>query len=209
MKLDIKNIDVEFKNKSIVQDACISVKEGEFVGIIGPNGSGKSTLLKTVYRIYKPKLGTIYLDGKNIFTMPIKDMATKLGVVSQFNHIAFDIKVEDMVLMGRNPHKKMLEKDNEYDYKIVREMLEKVDMIQYANRSFSTLSGGEKQRVLLARALAQQVEFLTFLIHLQLFSSYLLSISLRAKNTIIISDVIIFKSTVVRPKVIAKYIVPW
>lgn len=145
MKLDIKNIDVEFKNKSIVQDACISVKEGEFVGIIGPNGSGKSTLLKTVYRIYKPKLGTIYLDGKNIFTMPIKDMATKLGVVSQFNHIAFDIKVEDMVLMGRNPHKKMLEKDNEYDYKIVREMLEKVDMIQYANRSFSTLSGGENK----------------------------------------------------------------
>ncbi|ENK1243763.1 ABC transporter ATP-binding protein [Clostridium botulinum] len=160
MKLDIKNINVEFKNKSVVQDACISVKKGEFVGIIGPNGSGKSTLLKTVYRIYKPKLGTIYLEGKNIFTIPIKDMATKLGVVSQFNHVAFDIKVEDMVLMGRSPHKKMLEKDNEYDYKIVREMLEKVDMIQYAKRSFSTLSGGEKQRVLLARALAQQVELL-------------------------------------------------
>lgn len=130
------------------------------MGLIGPNGSGKSTLLKTIYRICKPKSGVIYLDGKNLLTMPIKDMACELGVVSQFNHIAFDIKVEDMVLMGRSPHKKMLEQDNEQDYKIAREMLEKVDMLNYAKRSFSTLSGGEKQRVLLARTLAQQVKLL-------------------------------------------------
>lgn len=160
MKLSIENIDVTLGNKLIVQDACIKVNKGEFVGLIGPNGSGKSTLLKTVYRVCKPKSGVMYLDGKNLFTMTIKDMACELGVVSQFNNVAFDIKVEDMVLMGRSPHKKMLEQDNEDDYKIVREMLHKVDMIHYAKRSFSTLSGGEKQRVLLARALAQKVELL-------------------------------------------------
>lgn len=160
MKLSIENIDVTLGNKLIVQDACIKVNKGEFVGLIGPNGSGKSTLLKTVYRVCKPKSGVMYLDGKNLLTMTIKDMACELGVVSQFNNVAFDIKVEDMVLMGRSPHKKMLEQDNEDDYKIVREMLHKVDMIHYAKRSFSTLSGGEKQRVLLARALAQKVELL-------------------------------------------------
>lgn len=160
MKLSVENINVELGNKKIVHNACITVNKGEFVGLIGPNGSGKSTLLKTIYRICKPKSGAIYFDGKNLLTMPIKDMARELGVVSQFNHIAFDIKVEDMVLMGRSPHKKMLEQDNEQDYKIAREMLEKVDMLNYAKRSFSTLSGGEKQRVLLARTLAQQVELL-------------------------------------------------
>ncbi|RXM72586.1 ABC transporter ATP-binding protein [Clostridium tetani] len=160
MKLSVENINVELGNKKIVHNACITVNKGEFVGLIGPNGSGKSTLLKTIYRSCKPKSGAIYLDGKNLLTMPIKDMARELGVVSQFNHIAFDIKVEDMVLMGRSPHKKMLEQDNEQDYKIAREMLEKVDMLNYAKRSFSTLSGGEKQRVLLARTLAQQVKLL-------------------------------------------------
>lgn len=160
MKLSIENIDVALGNKTIVQDVSIKVNKGEFVGLIGPNGSGKSTLLKTIYRICKPKSGIIYIDDKNLFTMPIKDMARELGVVSQFNNVAFEIKVEDMVLMGRTPHKKMLENDNEYDYKIVKEMLYKVDMLHCAKRSFSTLSGGEKQRVLLARALAQQVELL-------------------------------------------------
>ena len=160
MKLSIENIDVALGNKKVVHDACIKVNKGEVVGLIGPNGSGKSTLLKTIYRICKPKSGVIYLDGKNLLTMPIKDMACELGAVSQFNHIAFDIKVEDMVLMGRSPHKKMLEQDNEQDYKIAREMLDKVDMLNYAKRSFSTLSGGEKQRVLLARTLAQQVKLL-------------------------------------------------
>ncbi|QBD86942.1 ABC transporter ATP-binding protein [Clostridium tetani] len=160
MKLSVENINVQLGNKKIVHNACITVNKGEFVGLIGPNGSGKSTLLKTIYRICKPESGAIYLDGKNLLTMPIKDMACELGVVSQFNHIAFDIKVEDMVLMGRSPHKKMLEQDNEQDYKIAREMLEKVDMLNYAKRSFSTLSGGEKQRVLLARTLAQQVKLL-------------------------------------------------
>ena len=160
MKLSIENIDVALGNKKVVHDACIKVNKGEVVGLIGTNGSGKSTLLKTIYRICKPKSGVIYLDGKNLLTMPIKDMACELGAVSQFNHIAFDIKVEDMVLMGRSPHKKMLEQDNEQDYKIAREMLDKVDMLNYAQRSFSTLSGGEKQRVLLARTLAQQVKLL-------------------------------------------------
>ncbi|MCR1974285.1 ABC transporter ATP-binding protein [Clostridium sporogenes] len=160
MKLNIENVNVLLGKKNIVKDACVNVHKGEFIAVIGPNGSGKSTLLKTIYHVCSPKSGVIYLDGKNLLTMPAKNMACELSVVSQFNNVAFDIKVEDMVLMGRTPHKKMLEQDNENDYRIVRKMLEKVDMLNYAKRSFSTLSGGEKQRVLLARALAQQVELI-------------------------------------------------
>lgn len=160
MKLNVEGLYVELDNKSIVENAKFNVEKGEFVGLIGPNGSGKSTLLKTIYRIYKPAKGIMYIDNKNLNKISVKDMARELGVVGQFNNVAFDIKVQDMVLIGRSPHKSMLEMDTEEDYKITRESLEKVDMLEYANRSFSTLSGGEKQRVLLARALAQKVDLL-------------------------------------------------
>ena len=83
-----------------------------------------------------------------------------MGVVSQFNNLAFDFTVEDMVLMGRAPHKKAFEKDTEEDYAIAHEALRKVDMMDFKDRSFLTLSGGEKQRIILARTLAQQVEML-------------------------------------------------
>ena len=90
----------------------------------------------------------------------IKETARRMGVVSQFNNLAFDFTVEEMVLMGRAPHKKPFAKDTEEDYRIAHEALKKVDMLSFKERSFMTLSGGEKQRILLARTLAQQVEML-------------------------------------------------
>lgn len=160
MKLNTENLNVELDNKAIVNDVSINIEKGEFVGIIGPNGSGKSTLLKTIYRIYKPKSGVIYLNGKDLSNISTKNVAKELGVLGQFNNISFDIKVKDIVLMGRTPHKNFLEGDSAKDYKIVKDSLEKVNMLEYYERSFSNLSGGEKQRVLLARALAQKVDLL-------------------------------------------------
>ena len=136
----------------------ISVDSGnkELVGIIGPNGSGKSTLLKCIYRVLKADSGAVYLDGDELYSMNAKSSAKKMAVVAQHNYYNFDFSVREVVLMGRAPHKKALERDNAKDYQIVEEALQRVQMEQFADRSFSTLSGGEQQRVILARALAQQ-----------------------------------------------------
>lgn len=128
----------------------------EFVGLIGPNGSGKSTLLKCIYRILQPDQGAVYLDGKELHTIRVRDSARKMAVVAQHNHYNFDFTVQEIVMMGRTPHKKALEWDHAEDHEIVKEALQTVGMWEFADRSFSTLSGGEQQRVILARALAQQ-----------------------------------------------------
>ncbi|MBZ9634002.1 ABC transporter ATP-binding protein [Clostridium sp. FP1] len=160
--MELKTIDVEayLGGSHILKGLSIHAKEKEFVGIIGPNGSGKSTLLKCVYRILRPSTGAVFLDDKNIKGFSMKESAKKMAVVSQHNNYNFDFTVSDMVLMGRAPHKKFIEKDNAQDYKIMKESLEKVGMTDYAKRSFSSLSGGEKQRIILARALAQKTECL-------------------------------------------------
>ena len=154
--IDTDNISVTLSKKRIVDEICIHVDEGEFVGVIGPNGSGKSTLLKTIYRILKPTDGNVIINGRNLRDMSLRESALQESVVAQHNHYNFDFKVKEIVMMGRSPHKKMMELDNETDHQIVNDAIRKVDMTFFANRDFYTLSGGEQQRIILARALAQQ-----------------------------------------------------
>lgn len=160
MNLELKNINVELEKLHIIKNVSLDVSNGDFVGIIGPNGSGKSTLLRTIYRITKPSSGNIFLDNKDFNDIKLSESAKKLGVVGQFNNINFDFSVLEMVMMGRTPHKSLLGSDKPEDYEIAIEALKKVGLESYVNRSFSTLSGGEKQRVVLARALAQQPQLL-------------------------------------------------
>jgi len=160
MDLTLRNINVELGQKKIVEEVSLDVGKGDFVGIIGPNGSGKSTLLRTIYRITKPSSGSILLDGKDLKNIKLSESAKKMGVVGQFNTMNFDFTVFELVLMGRTPHKNILGADAPQDYDITLEALKKVGMENYAQRSFSTLSGGEKQRIILARALAQQPQLL-------------------------------------------------
>ena len=156
MNICAPDIKIEIGNNEILKGVSIDSKNREFIGTIGPNGSGKSTLLKCIYRILKPNNGCIMLGEEDISKMSVKESAKKLAVVAQHNYYNFDFSVGEVVLMGRSPHKKSLEPDNSEDYDIVNESLEKVGMLGFKNRSFSTLSGGEQQRVILARALAQQ-----------------------------------------------------
>ena len=156
MNICATDIKMEIGNNEILKGVSIDSKNREFIGIIGPNGSGKSTLLKCIYRILKPNNGCIMLGEEDISKKSVKESAKKLAVVAQHNYYNFDFSVGEVVLMGRSPHKKSLEPDNSEDYDIVNESLEKVGMLGFKNRSFSTLSGGEQQRVILARALAQQ-----------------------------------------------------
>jgi len=155
MVLDISSLSFNFGSKNILADIDLSIKDNGIVGIIGPNGSGKSTLLKCIYRVLKPKTGTIFIDGKNINDYQFKETAKKMAVVAQHNDTHFDFNVLEMVLIGRSPHKKFMERDSAEDIELAYKALEQVNMKDFADRNFSSLSGGEKQRIILARALVQ------------------------------------------------------
>lgn len=156
MKINAEDIRLSYGAAEILKGVSIRTEGREFVGLIGPNGSGKSTLLKCIYRVLKPDAGAVWLDGNELSALSVKESARKQAVVAQHNYYNFEFTVREVVLMGRAPHKKALERDNAEDYRIVEEALETVGMSGFADRSFSTLSGGEQQRVILARALAQQ-----------------------------------------------------
>lgn len=160
MVLDISSLSFNFGSKNILADIDLSIKNNGIVGIIGPNGSGKSTLLKCIYRVLKPKTGTIFIDGKNINDYQFKETAKKMAVVAQHNDTHFDFNVLEMVLIGRSPHKKFMERDSAEDIELAYKSLEQVNMKDFAERNFSSLSGGEKQRIILARALVQNTDCL-------------------------------------------------
>lgn len=156
MKIETKAVEALLSGNHILKGIDLEIGDRELVGVIGPNGSGKSTLLKCIYRVLKPTKGVVYLDGKSLDSYSYRDSARRVAVVAQHNYYNFDFSVKDVVLMGRSPHKRALDRDTAEDWQIVAESLETVGMTAFADRSFSTLSGGEQQRVILARALAQR-----------------------------------------------------
>jgi iron complex transport system ATP-binding protein len=158
MNIDLDKIDFSYPGRQILNEIIMHAASGQFTGIIGPNGSGKSTLLKCIYRVLSPKNGTIYLNGKSLSDMTIKESARHVAVMAQQNYYQFEFTVEDIVLMGRAPHKRLLETDTNADMKMVQSALQTVDMGNFSHRMFSSLSGGEQQRVILARALVQDTE---------------------------------------------------
>lgn len=159
-KLQVKNLEFSIDKKEILKDISFEIPKGAFVGIIGPNGSGKSTILKNIYRLYKPDSGQILLDNKNLLNMKDKDCAKEIAVLAQESSSQFDFTVEQIVKMGRYPYKSVFEDYSKKDLDMVTDMLKRVGLEDYVGRSFSKLSGGEKQRTLIARALVQDTEFL-------------------------------------------------
>lgn len=160
MRINIEDVSVNISNKNIIKDINFEVNDKDFIGIIGPNGSGKSTFLKCVYRNIRDYKGSIFINDTELKNYPIKESAKLISTVAQLNNVEFDISVLDMVIMGRSPYKKIMESNNEIDEKLALKALEKVKMQEFKNRNFNSLSGGEKQRVILARALCQDTECL-------------------------------------------------
>jgi iron complex transport system ATP-binding protein len=160
LNLEAKHISWSVTTRKIIDEISLDVENGQFVGLVGPNGSGKSSLLRVIYRIFKPDAGIVSLDGENIWQLSARQVAQKMAVVTQERGGDFDFTVEEVVRMGRNPHKGIFDRNTPADDQIVAEALRRVDLTDCARRSFSTLSGGEKQRALIARALAQQARFL-------------------------------------------------
>lgn len=160
MELTANEIGITLGKKEIVKNVSVWVKSKQFVGLIGPNGCGKSTLLKSIYKSLAPQNGTVFLGDLDLLKTSEKKVSQQLGVVSQFNEMHFDLTVHQMVMLGRTPHKKMLESDKREDYDIVEDALLRTNLVAYKDRSFLSLSGGEKQRVILARTIAQQPQFM-------------------------------------------------
>jgi len=144
----------------VVDGVSLDVARGELVGILGPNGSGKTTLLKMLSGPLTPTAGTIHLDGRPLNAWPRRALARHVALVPQETHAPFDFTVLDIVLMGRFPHLGAFALEGPADLAIARQALESTGTAEFEARSFSTLSGGEKQRVVIASALAQAPELL-------------------------------------------------
>lgn len=156
MEIRTENVVSVLGGTEILHGVEIHIHKKELIGLLGPNGSGKSTLLRCIYRTLKPTDGAVFLDGKPIEEYSYKESARRISVLAQHNYYNFEFSVEDVVMMGRAPHKRALDRDTREDYQLVSKCLKMVGMDSFRKRAFSTLSGGEQQRVILARALAQQ-----------------------------------------------------
>ncbi|MFD5074267.1 ABC transporter ATP-binding protein [Streptomyces sp. NPDC058371] len=153
MRLDLEGITVEAGGARLVDDIRLTADSGAFVGLVGPNGSGKSTLLRTVYRALRPAGGVVRLDGQDVHTMPARAAARVLAALPQESSAEFDFTVAEVVAMGRLPHR---DRTAAADRAICAQAMARTGVGHLADRGFLALSGGEKQRVLVARALAQQ-----------------------------------------------------
>lgn len=160
MNLKVKDLHYSIGGKKIVDGASLEVRDGQFVTILGPNGCGKSTLLKNIYRVLKPSQGEIFLDDRSIKEYSLKESAKSIAVVAQFNNLSFDCTVRDVVILGRTPHLRMMESEHKVDYEIVDKAIHDVGLDDKKDQSYQSLSGGEKQRVVLARAIAQEPKLL-------------------------------------------------
>ena len=160
MSLVVRGLSVDIGGRRIVSEVDISVPSGRFVGLLGPNGSGKSTILKALYRVRRPAAGQVLLDGSDLLAMPPREAARRVAVVAQETTVEFDFTVFEMVMIGRTPHKRAFARDDDTDRSAAMLAIERVGCEHLVTRSFNTLSGGEKQRVLIARALTQGADHL-------------------------------------------------
>jgi iron complex transport system ATP-binding protein len=160
MKLEANSVTAVLNGRRIIEEVTFEARSGEIIGLIGPNGSGKSTTLRTVYRMLRPLAGNILLDSDDVWKLSARESAQRTGIVVQEPNDNFEFTVREVVEMGRIPHKKLWEKDNEDDADTVTRSLQRVAMQDLIDRAYNTLSGGEKQRILIARALAQEPRLL-------------------------------------------------
>ena len=157
--IETKDIAFSYTTQPIFDGLNVEVRSGEFVGLVGPNGSGKTTFLNLLTRVLRPSRGQILVDGDEIRSVSSRALARKIAVVPQESSIIFPFTVSEIVVMGRAPHlQSMLERDE--DFAIANEAMEMTGVSHLADRTITRLSGGERQSVFIARALAQRPSIL-------------------------------------------------
>ncbi len=158
MKLKVKNVEFGYQSVPVLKDVCFELAQSEVLGIVGPNGAGKSTLIRCIDRILKPRKGSILLDERDIKEMRGMELAKKLGYIPQSGHQSFPATVFDVVLMGRRPH--IGWRSNEKDNEKVLDVLQMLKIEYLAMRDINEISGGQQQKVFIARALVQEPDVL-------------------------------------------------
>jgi iron complex transport system ATP-binding protein len=165
MMLEVTDVSFAYGRRGapaqrVLDGVSLHVERGTIVGLLGPNGSGKTTLLKIVAGVLQPQSGTVQIDGRPIEQLTRRELARRMAVVPQETQTTFDFSVIDMVLMGRYPHLGPFELEGAEDQDIAREALAATGTAPLEARAFATLSGGEKQRVVIASGLAQASDML-------------------------------------------------
>ncbi|MFW6022832.1 MAG: ABC transporter ATP-binding protein [Halanaerobiaceae bacterium] len=158
MNIKCQDLCFAYSNKNVIENICLEIQSGQLISIAGPNGIGKSTLIKCLCNIYKSGSGSIYLNGKEIAEMNAKELAKSMGYVPQKQVASFTMTVYEMTLLGRRPYIKWKVTAN--DEAVVESVLQRLNIMHLAERELNTLSGGEKQKVAIARSLAQEPEIL-------------------------------------------------
>jgi iron complex transport system ATP-binding protein len=158
--LSIQNVSFSYDERPVLQDLSFDLKEGDLVGILGPNGSGKTTLLRLMAGSLKPARGQVELEGNPLTDLRGKERAKKIAMVPQEFDIAFPFRSSEVVLMGRWPYLKPMAWERPEDLAIAQRAMELTNSLQFSDRLVTELSGGERERLLIARALAQEPKIL-------------------------------------------------
>jgi iron complex transport system ATP-binding protein len=156
--IEVHSISFRYHEDWVLQEVSFRVEKGEFVGVIGPNGSGKTTLLKILYRLLAPQQGEILFELVSMKKMDRADIAKRIAVVAQETHLLFPFTVLETVLMGRSPYLGDSIFESEKDLEIAKRAMEWTQILPFSERPMDELSGGERKRVFIARALAQEPE---------------------------------------------------
>jgi iron complex transport system ATP-binding protein len=158
--LDINSIYLNYRDRMILSDVSFAVTKGEFFVIIGPNGAGKTSLLKIIAGLEKAQQGSVVIRGENITDYTRRSISQVLAIVPQQIEVGFPFSVSETVIMGRTPHLGILGMESEKDFIIAQEAMAFTDVTHLADRKLFQLSGGELQRVIIARAICQQPDII-------------------------------------------------
>ncbi len=158
--VEVRKLSYRYGHSRILENVSFTVATGTFFIIIGPNGSGKTTLMRILAGHLRPNRGKVFILGKNIRTYSRRQLACKMAYLPQLTRLDFPMSVKDLVLMGRSPHLGMLGLESEQDHRLAENAMRYTNVLDLAQRRMDQLSGGEQQRVLIARAICQQPEII-------------------------------------------------
>jgi iron complex transport system ATP-binding protein len=158
--LKINDLYFSYKERPVLQQINLEIKKGERIGILGPNGCGKTTLLKLLNRNLHPDSGKVLMNDIDLEEISKREIARHIAVVPQSNEIRFAFSVRDIVMMGRMPFIGQFQGESSEDIHIVEEAMKRTNVTEFADRLINTMSGGERQRVIIARAVAQKPEII-------------------------------------------------